>query len=251
VTEIDFKIVGERLERFREIRGLSRTVVAQRLGIARKDLEDVEAGENLSGRNGSRPCATPLLSILHGSLAQNAGRPLMGGNDVKPWRSARFAAVLALVLALCWLTSARAETSVRTELICIKTEDGVSLTGLLYQPQQAEIRAGVVMVHGYGGNFYTDVMSFLPQSLAARGMAALAINMRDTTSGRSGTVSRRLGWTSPRRWTDMARRGIRPLFLYGHSMGTNRVLYYLAATGDPGSPARSSPGRRATSSSGT
>jgi len=45
VTEIDFKIVGERLERFREIRGLSRTVVAQRLGIARKDLEDVEAGE--------------------------------------------------------------------------------------------------------------------------------------------------------------------------------------------------------------
>ena len=45
MTEIDFKIVGERLERFREIRGLSRTVVAQRLGIARKDLEDVEAGE--------------------------------------------------------------------------------------------------------------------------------------------------------------------------------------------------------------
>lgn len=45
MTEIDFKIVGERLERFREIRGLSRTVVAQRLGIARKDLEDVEAGK--------------------------------------------------------------------------------------------------------------------------------------------------------------------------------------------------------------
>ncbi|NTW36239.1 MAG: helix-turn-helix transcriptional regulator [Syntrophobacteraceae bacterium] len=45
MTEIDFKIVGERLERFREIRGLSRTVVAQRLGIARKDLEDAEAGE--------------------------------------------------------------------------------------------------------------------------------------------------------------------------------------------------------------
>lgn len=44
MTEIDFKIVGERLERFREIRGLSRTVVAQRLGIARQDLEDVEAG---------------------------------------------------------------------------------------------------------------------------------------------------------------------------------------------------------------
>lgn len=45
MTEIDFKIVGERLERFREIRGLSRMVVAQRLGIAREDLEDVEAGK--------------------------------------------------------------------------------------------------------------------------------------------------------------------------------------------------------------
>ena len=152
---------------------------------------------------------------------------------MKPWRSARFAAVLALVLALCWLTSARAETSVRTELICIKTEDGVSLTGLLYQPQQAEIRAGVVMVHGYGGNFYTDVMSFLPQSLAARGMAALAINMRDHDLGpkRNRFEETRLDIAAA--VTDMARRGIRPLFLYGHSMGTNRVLYYLAATGDP------------------
>lgn len=151
---------------------------------------------------------------------------------MKPWRSSRIAAVLALGLALCWVTSTRAETSVRTELIRIKTEDGVSLTGLLYQPQQAEIRAGVVMVHGYGGNFYTDVMSFLPQSLAARGMAALAINMRDHDLGpkRHRFEETRLDIAAA--VTDMARRGIRPLFLYGHSMGTNCVLYYLAATGD-------------------
>ena len=151
---------------------------------------------------------------------------------MKPWRSSRIAALLALFLALCWLTSARAETSVRTELICIKTEDGISLTGLLYQPQQGEIRAGVVMIHGYGGNFYTDVMSFLPQSLAACGMAALAINMRDHDLGpkRNRFEENRLDIAAA--VNDMARRGIRPLFLYGHSMGTNRVLYYLAATGD-------------------
>jgi pimeloyl-ACP methyl ester carboxylesterase len=156
----------------------------------------------------------------------------MGGNVVKPWRRARIAAVLALVLALCWLTSAGAESSVRTELLRIKTEDGIALTGLLYQPQQAEIRAGVVMVHGYGGNFYTDVMSFLPQSLAARGIAALAINMRDHDLGpkRDRFEASRLDIAAA--VNDMARRGIRPLFLYGHSMGTNRVLYYLAATGD-------------------
>ena len=152
---------------------------------------------------------------------------------MKPWRSSRIAALLALFLALCWLTSARAETSVRTELICIKTEDGISLTGLLYQPQQGEIRAGVVMIHGYGGNFYTDVMSFLPQSLAARGMAALAINMRDHDLGpkRDRFEESRLDIAAA--VNELARRGIRPIFLYGHSMGTNRVLYYLAATGDP------------------
>jgi transcriptional regulator with XRE-family HTH domain len=44
MTEKDLKLIGERLGRFREIRGLSRTVVAQRLGIASEDLADLEAG---------------------------------------------------------------------------------------------------------------------------------------------------------------------------------------------------------------
>ena len=44
MTERDLKLIGERLERFREIRGLSRTVVAQRLGIASEELAELEAG---------------------------------------------------------------------------------------------------------------------------------------------------------------------------------------------------------------
>jgi len=44
MTERDLKRIGERLERFREIRGLSRTIVAQRLGIASEELADLEAG---------------------------------------------------------------------------------------------------------------------------------------------------------------------------------------------------------------
>ena len=44
MTERDLNRIGERLERFREIRGLSRTVVAQRLGIASEELADLEAG---------------------------------------------------------------------------------------------------------------------------------------------------------------------------------------------------------------
>jgi len=44
MNDRNLKLVGERLERFREIRGLSRTVVAQRLGIASEELADLEAG---------------------------------------------------------------------------------------------------------------------------------------------------------------------------------------------------------------
>ncbi|HVO84125.1 MAG TPA: helix-turn-helix transcriptional regulator [Syntrophobacteria bacterium] len=44
MAERDLKLIGGRLERFREIRGLSRTAVAQRLGIASEELADLEAG---------------------------------------------------------------------------------------------------------------------------------------------------------------------------------------------------------------
>jgi transcriptional regulator with XRE-family HTH domain len=44
MSERDLKLIGERLERFREIRGLSRTVVAQRLGIPSEELADLEGG---------------------------------------------------------------------------------------------------------------------------------------------------------------------------------------------------------------
>ncbi|MEJ2364960.1 MAG: helix-turn-helix transcriptional regulator [Deltaproteobacteria bacterium] len=44
-TDIDYQKVGQRLQDFREVRGLTRAVVAQRLGITEKDLEDMETGK--------------------------------------------------------------------------------------------------------------------------------------------------------------------------------------------------------------
>ena len=44
-TDIDYRKVGQRLQNFREVRGLTRAVVAQRLGITEKDLEDLETGK--------------------------------------------------------------------------------------------------------------------------------------------------------------------------------------------------------------
>ena len=44
-SDFDNKEVGKRMQNFREVRGLTRAVVALRLGMSEKDLEDVEAGE--------------------------------------------------------------------------------------------------------------------------------------------------------------------------------------------------------------
>jgi pimeloyl-ACP methyl ester carboxylesterase len=140
---------------------------------------------------------------------------------------------LALVLPVSWGAPVGAEGTIRTELVRILTEDEVSLAGLLRRPEQGGSGAGVVMVHGYGGNFYSDIMSFLPQALAARGMTTLAVNMRDHDLDPKRSLFEESRLDIAAAVNDLARRGARPLFLYGHSMGTNRVLYYLAATGDP------------------
>ena len=44
-SDYDDKEVGKRLQNFREVRGLTRAVLALKLGMSEKDFEDVEAGE--------------------------------------------------------------------------------------------------------------------------------------------------------------------------------------------------------------
>ena len=89
------------------------------------------------------------------------------------------------------------------------------------------------MVHGYGGNFYSGIMAFLPESLAARGFASLALNMRDHDLGPKKNLFEENLLDIAAGVDEMSGRGYDSLFLHGHSMGTNRVLYYLAETRDP------------------
>lgn len=44
-SDIDHKEVGKRIHNFREVRGLSRALLAQKLCISEQQLEDVEAGK--------------------------------------------------------------------------------------------------------------------------------------------------------------------------------------------------------------
>ena len=143
-------------------------------------------------------------------------------------------AVMGCLLLLATLNlSAWSDQSINTQLIRLETADGINLTGVLRQHHSASNGVGIVMVHGYSGNFYSGIMNFLPKMLADRGFATLAINMRDHDRSPKKNLFRENRLDIAAAVEAMARRGFHPLFLHGHSMGTNRVLYYLAATHDP------------------
>jgi pimeloyl-ACP methyl ester carboxylesterase len=117
-------------------------------------------------------------------------------------------------------------------MVRLKTDDGVLLAGMLRHSGNARNKTGVIMVHGYSGNFYSGIMGFLPEALTGRGYTTLALNMRDHDRGPKKNLFQKNRLDIAAAVDEMTRRGYRPLFLFGHSMGTNRVLYYLSATQD-------------------
>jgi pimeloyl-ACP methyl ester carboxylesterase len=141
--------------------------------------------------------------------------------------------VLAFLLVLISLNpTAWGGGNVGIEMVRLQTADGITLTGMLRRPHAAWNNAGVVMIHGYSGNFYSGIMGFLPEALSDRGVATLALNMRDHDRGPKKNRFEDNRYDIAVAVDEMARLGYNPIFLFGHSMGTNRVLYYFAATGD-------------------
>jgi len=148
----------------------------------------------------------------------------------------RFFKNLILVFLLVFMyinPPARAAGDIGVELVRLKTTDGVQLTGVMRTPHKAEKNAGVVMIHGYSGSFYSGIMGFLPEALAEQGFVTLALNMRDHDRGPKKSRFEENRHDIAAAVLKMAQLGYNSIFLYGHSMGTNRVLYYMAKTGDP------------------
>ena len=142
--------------------------------------------------------------------------------------------VLAFLLALISMNPpAWADENVGIEMVRLQTVDGITLTGVLQRPHTVRKKAGVVMIHGYSGNFYSGIMAFLPEAIADCGFAVLALNMRDHDRVPKKNLFEENRYDIAAAVDEMARRGYRPMYLYGHSMGTNRVLYYQTVTKDP------------------
>ena len=140
---------------------------------------------------------------------------------------------LSIMFYLVLCPTSRAAESGGIDLVRLTTADGVKLTSALRLPHPTRHNAGVVLVHGYRGNFYSSIMEFLPEALTDRGFCTLAVNMRDHDRVPKKNLFEENRHDIAAAVDEMERRGYNPIFLYGHSMGTNRVLYYQVATEDP------------------
>lgn len=123
--------------------------------------------------------------------------------------------------------------AITTELLHLTTADRVETAGVAHAPAGRPARAGVALVHGYGSNFYSGSTGHLARGLAERGFTTLAVNMRDHDGGPKTSLFEENRWDEQAAVDELARRVAGPLAIVGSSLGTNRVLYYVAETGDP------------------
>ena len=66
---------------------------------------------------------------------------------------------------------------VKSELVRVETDDGVTLDGALWSPASGKARVGVVLATGTGGEFYSQ--GWFGERYAQAGYLALSLNRRD------------------------------------------------------------------------
>jgi predicted alpha/beta-fold hydrolase len=119
------------------------------------------------------------------------------------------------------------------EQVALRTADGALLDGLLYRPAANPRPTAILLVHGFGSNFYSGYFPFLGRTAAEQGYAALALNMRDHDTGPKVSDFADNEADIAAGLDSLRKLGYARFVLLGQSMGTNRVLYYQATTGDP------------------
>jgi len=119
-----------------------------------------------------------------------------------------------------------------SELVTLRSSDGVRLQGIVFRAAKPRPSA-LLLVHGYGGTFYGAYFAKLGEAAAQAGYDTLALNMRDHDAGpkKSSFTDNQADIAAGAAY--LRQLGHKRLVLLGQSMGTNRVLYYQAASGDP------------------
>lgn len=125
-----------------------------------------------------------------------------------------------------------AGNSVQSELVQVRTEDNITLQGLLWTPAGEVPRVGIALAQGTGGEFYSDMLVWLGEELAKAGYLTLSLNRRDHGSN-FGYHRLETAAMDHRYAVDLlAERGVQSVVLAGRSFGTVTGPYYVRATDD-------------------
>lgn len=138
---------------------------------------------------------------------------------------------LVVISSAC--ASSFAQTNLKSELVKLKTDDGITLHGALWTPASGKARVGIIIAPGGGSEFYNDWLVWLGENFARSGYIALSMNRRDH---------------GPEQWYHnfepsamdhkymidfLAARGAQAVILVGHSYGTLTAPYYVMVSDDP------------------
>ena len=121
---------------------------------------------------------------------------------------------------------------IRTEMISVQTDDGISLSGVLWIPARGASHTAVTLFPGTGEQFYKPLFVKMGQQLAAAGYMTLAMNRRDHGQY-FGFYSLHDASMDQRYAIELlTARGAAQVVLGGHSYGTVTAPYYIAETND-------------------
>lgn len=140
--------------------------------------------------------------------------------------------LLAAVFCFAANASADAQTNIKSELVTLKTNDGISLHGALWTPLSGMARVGIVIAPGAGSEFYDDFLVWLGENFARSGYIALSMNRRDHAQEQWYHKFEPSAMDHKFMVDLLAARGAQAIILAGHSYGTLTAPYYVNASDD-------------------
>jgi pimeloyl-ACP methyl ester carboxylesterase len=139
----------------------------------------------------------------------------------------------ALVFIASAYVSPVARTNITSELVTLKTTDGISLNGALWKPVSRKPRIGIVIAPGAGSEFYDDLLVWLGENFARSGYTVLSMNRRDHAQEQWYHKFEPSAMDHKYMVDFLAARGAQAIILVGHSYGTLTGPYYAAESDDP------------------
>lgn len=141
--------------------------------------------------------------------------------------------LLVLVFISSAYASSFAQSAVKSEFVKLKTDDGITLYGMLWTPSGGKARGGIVIAPGADSEFYDDLLVWLGEHFARSGYIALSMNRRDHAQEQWFHDFEPSAMDHKYMIDFLAARGAQAVILAGHSYGTLTAPYYVTASDDP------------------